>query len=194
MKRRDLDFFEGLALLRHFGMPYAFVRKIQNPTPYLQEYFGRESWNGKDLAITLDTTGEEMLHELGHWLVVAKRRRHLPEFGLGTSFRSNTEADRIVSSDYAELEETCVAVLSIVVYHDLGFNWRRLADTFDWDVGQGTTLKGFLCFETAWPAYQVLERRCSLQRLNRALSRYQTRLKELEKEVRNEVRAFLGLR
>lgn len=123
--RKQLRHYEALGYLKHYGMPYTFVFAPSNGMGG-ESSLERPSWNGRNVAVTAQTPGSDLIHELGHWLVSAPERRLFPNFGLGDDFRSSAYPRKRVKDP--QPEEQAVCVFEIGFFWKLGFNWKHIAN------------------------------------------------------------------
>lgn len=80
-----------------------------------------------------------ILHELGHFIVAAPSRKHMPDFGLGPP-PDGAWVERTrpyLSKKYAYLEETQVSVLGIQAEKALRLDWRSTYAMHNWDSYDG---------------------------------------------------------
>lgn len=130
MKPKDLSLAEALAVLNHYKMPYTYYREDDHEMEFL---IRRPSWDGETLAVSDVTEPDTVVHELGHWLVCPAERRDLPEFGLGSSFRSHADTPNVVNdTDLEEKEENEACAFGIATNWRLGRKWHGTADSVQW--------------------------------------------------------------
>lgn len=153
--RRDMRLAEALAILKHYRMPYAFEKGVTLNEDGTEEGFNRYSWDGETVAVSPFSQSDHLLHELGHWLACAKRRLHLPEFGLGTSFRSHKSPAQTIEAIDKDENQACA--FEIGAYWKLGFNWRKIARAVSWDGTEGRTWEEYIDkFEEAREPVELL--------------------------------------
>lgn len=71
-------------------------------------------WNGEVIRIDSPSLpAYDLAHELGHLLVCAPQRRHLPEFGLGGGFSTiGGDARQVVTDEVGDREEDYACMLA----------------------------------------------------------------------------------
>lgn len=88
------------------------------------------------LNIERSMTADEILHELGHWLVATPRMREMPEFGLGMSTYNWTSDKHAVTTTSWRVSsdiEANASFVGITYAYALGFPWWDLyADDHNW--------------------------------------------------------------
>jgi len=130
---------KALALCNAAGMPYRRSKPEdwgQLGSVYNHRMALSHSWNGHELIISTkeDSTcprdGDDILHELCHWLV--SRRRRQPEFGLGSAPYADVHRhyDQRDDSTKAQREEVAVCVLQLYFLRFMHLPWRPQADDF----------------------------------------------------------------
>lgn len=101
------------------------------------------TWNGKTIA-TCEYNhklrpDENIVHDMAHYIVAPKRRRKLPEFGLGSSSDLNTRnANSTLSYKNRQAEEEEASLLGILIEKRIrlkplmtftNHNWKDTDDT-----------------------------------------------------------------
>lgn len=89
-------------------------------------------WDGRSIA-TGGVHDADVLHDIAHWLVAAKRRRQLPEFGLGPSPSAHAQhTQRHLSYQFAQDEESMASLLGIAWERRLGMDWKDTVMEHGW--------------------------------------------------------------
>lgn len=100
--------------------------------PYSLEKTKAYGWDGEKFYLG-GNSGEEIIHELCHWLVANPERRNIPEFGLGSGFSTVKlyDADKfIVKYVDNDLEERITCLLTFIILTDKGFSpIKEMIDT-----------------------------------------------------------------
>lgn len=98
---------------------------------------GQETWcwDGQTIA-SGNRSIDNIVHDIAHHQCSAVSRRHLPEWGLGTSPDGTKAADLVTRSHIAQLEEECASLLGVLWERKIGSNWTGTLDYHNW-VGQG---------------------------------------------------------
>jgi hypothetical protein len=143
----------SIALARRVEMPI----RLGPAAPYV--------WDGKALQVAPHMDFALITHEVAHWLLCPRKRRTVPEYGLGTVFTfawwesDAPRAPRILSRDAAEHEECLALMLGILYQGVLGLPWRESIDPFHRSVCPGTGacderyLRSLATFETTYDDY-----------------------------------------
>ncbi len=103
---------DAIALLQAFGLK---VDELDTNSP---------TWDGRVLHIARITTTGNLLHELAHFLVAAKRRQRLPNWGLGMDPDKGPRVPCVLSDEQAQHEEVRCALLGVLLASWYGFDWR----------------------------------------------------------------------
>lgn len=92
---------------------------------------GTYCWDGETIA-----TGKrkitDIVHDIAHHQCSAPSRRHLPEWGLGTSPDGTREADLTITYHAARREETCASLLGILWEREIGSDWTNTMSFHNW--------------------------------------------------------------
>jgi len=88
-------------------------------------------WNGKRLRVS---TPMNLLHEVAHYQIAPKWRRHKEGYGLGMEPEGRFEryTPILVSELRAVYEETLASILGILWCHELGYDWLYTAEDHSW--------------------------------------------------------------
>ena len=94
------------------------------------------AWDGRTIALRYGgrlRPVADIIHDLAHWLVCARSRRSLRDFGLGTGPDGGEGAERVVSARTANDEEARASLLGIAIQRDLGLgNWSAALLDHSW--------------------------------------------------------------
>lgn len=107
-----------IALCERIGMPW---ERSDGQSAFWHPWDGR----ALNLRHTRSNGSSDYVHEVAHWLVARKAKRHLPDFGL--------EDNDLFKVD---LEELLASMLGILIELHLGLDWRFTWDFHRWG-GQG---------------------------------------------------------
>lgn len=92
-------------------------------------------WDGNSIACgNRDIT--DIVHDIAHHQCAAPSRRHLPEWGLGTSPDGTKKAALVIDGNTAQREEECASLLGILWERQIGSNWIGTIDMHSW-IGEG---------------------------------------------------------
>ena len=83
-------------------------------------------WDGRRFHVTWDLTiPSDFVHEVAHWILAPKSRRAIRDFGLGPPPFYESSSPLIVSTEYAENEESMASILGIAMERAMGWlNWK----------------------------------------------------------------------
>lgn len=132
------------------------------------------AYDGKVIAAK-DRSTSNIIHDIAHFICAAKRRRRLPNFGLGGSpddFAGDGDSPLVVSDAYAQAEEENASLLGILVEAHLGVRFTETLVDHTWEdekqVQNGLTSlrkKGFvrgvtpvICEEMSLPPMNVFDK------------------------------------
>jgi len=94
-------------------------------------------FDGKTIALydynTVARYDTHVIHDIAHYVVASRRRRKLPEFGLGSSpditrFRGKL----VVSPKFAQKEEALASALGIYWEREFGMDWKSTFEDHYW--------------------------------------------------------------
>jgi hypothetical protein len=78
----------------------------------------------------------DIVHDIAHYLVASKKRRLLPEFGLGLSPDGRAKSIvPVVTQGFAQREEERASILGILIEKHMGFDWQDTWLDHGWGAG-----------------------------------------------------------
>ena len=92
-------------------------------------------WDGNSIACGKRNI-TDIVHDIAHHQCAAPSRRHLPEWGLGTSPDGTKKADLTIDENTAQREEECASLLGILWERQIKSNWVGTIDMHNW-IGEG---------------------------------------------------------
>lgn len=130
----EISLINSHRLIREFQIPYKMHKKTKKD---LEAHV----WDGQRFNFPIDLSGEDVLHEVCHWLVAKPELKHLPNFGLGQAVFGK-KSERVLVYSKTEEQEALTCFLSILTYKSLGLRWGSLAENLGfeanvtWEVAQ----------------------------------------------------------
>ena len=88
-------------------------------------------WNGIDIAGM--NSSSNIIHDIAHWCLASKKRRKLPDFGLGDGPETPIELPRLVSEKFQTTEERAASLLGILMEREHDLPWHRTWDYHSWN-------------------------------------------------------------
>jgi hypothetical protein len=110
---------------------FELARRLE--IPVLTTEFSSEEycWDGKVLR-THNRSASDIIHDIAHHQCSAPSRRHLPEWGLGTSPDMTKHHQRAVDEILASDEESCASLLGILWERKFRMPWVYTFDLHSW--------------------------------------------------------------
>lgn len=103
--------------------------------PINEENVSDHNWDGKAIYLENLYDYSHLIHEIAHWLVASKKRRKLPEFGLGDPNGFGITGDNLLILTFkkAQAEEERASAIGILAEKFLGFDWKRTYVYHNWN-------------------------------------------------------------
>lgn len=139
----------ALSLLTYFGIPWRNARPEEFTILQFKGTGGiSNSWNGTELVLTSRRTGEQICHEVCHWLVSSIEERKLPEFGLGSAPYIDVGRTEEHIKSKREDYEILTCLLEIYIFKITNRHWKSLARSLDFALKDESVIKtGKIDFE-----------------------------------------------
>lgn len=117
------------------GAPGRLVRRMERFGCRLSMRTKGRSWDGETISIPMSNGLSDLLHEIAHFIMCPKKRRGVPNFGLG-SVDWDEDIRRLKPTalfDVECAEEQMASCLGILMEREFKLDWRTSADNQNWN-------------------------------------------------------------
>lgn len=127
-------------LAQRLGAALRLAKRLQiRVIPTKSEYSTFPRWTGRTMVIYRNTSYDQILHEVAHYLVASPRRRRRTNFGLGSPFGVDPDDERTrptVAFKFSSDEEERASLLGIALeFHMFGGNsWMDTSVDQNWNL------------------------------------------------------------